>query len=244
MSDRTDESFLKSHCAVILVEPENQENIGLVARAMKNTGFSELRFVGLTALGEKSFVTAVHAKNILESGLFFSNLEQALKDCEVVFASTSKKRKEFSSLTLNAAVDTMLRLPRETKIGLVFGNERTGLTSRQLRNSNFRFEIPQATSQPSYNLASAVLVTLFQIYCRESRISPEAYSVDKPMAREDQEDCIRRILLILEEKGFVHKTNKKHVQDRIYDLFGRMTLTEKDRSLLLALFSKGVGSKK
>lgn len=52
----------------------------------------------------------------------------------------------------------MMSFPQTTRIGLLFGNERTGLTSEELRSSNFRFAMPQASKQPSYNLAYAVLL--------------------------------------------------------------------------------------
>jgi tRNA/rRNA methyltransferase len=44
----------------------------------------------------------------------------------------------------------------------------------------------------------------------------------------------------LEKRRFIHRTNKRHMTEMIYDLFGRFALTEKDRKLLLALFSKGI----
>jgi len=239
MQDRR-ESLFEDTYAVVLVRPENQENIGLVARNMKNTGFRELRLVGVSELHEKSFITAVHSKDVLESAQFFPDLDTATADCQVVFASTSKERKNFPLLSLADAVAKMSSYPPQTKIGLLFGNERTGLTSEELRHSNFRFIIPQATAQPSYNLAAAVLISLFRIFSYENCASGAAVG-EKPISRHDQEECIRRILMILEEKRFIHPSNKKHVYEMIYDLFGRLALTEKDRSLLLAIFSKGVG---
>jgi tRNA C32,U32 (ribose-2'-O)-methylase TrmJ len=44
----------------------------------------------------------------------------------------------------------------------------------------------------------------------------------------------------LEQKNFIHNTNKRHMTEMIYDLFGRFALTSKDRKLLLAIFSKAV----
>ncbi|MGB3863901.1 MAG: hypothetical protein WA915_17640, partial [Candidatus Aminicenantaceae bacterium] len=61
----------------------------------------------------------------------------------------------------------------------------------------------------------------------------------QPLSRDDQEACLHRILLNLEKKGFIHETNKNHVEEKFYDLFGRLTMTAEDRNLLLALFSKG-----
>jgi len=224
---------------VVLVRPKNPENIGLVARNMKNTGFEKLRLVGVTSLDQKSYVTAVHARDILERVRFYPDVSEATADLDLIFAATSKKRKNFPSVSLKDAVKEMFQFPAPTKIGLLFGSERTGLTSEELRPSNFRFIIPQATRQPSYNLASAVLLTLFHIFAYDNFKGVETLR-EKPLSREEQEECIRLILCKLEQSNFIHSTNKRHMTEMIYDLFGRFALTSKDRKLLLALFSKTV----
>lgn len=224
---------------VILARPENPENIGLVARCMKNTGVEELRLVDVVEVDQISLKTAVHAQDILEKARLYPNLSMAVEDLDLVFAATSKKRKNFPSISLQDAVEEMFRYPLATKIGLLFGNERTGLISDELRSSNIRFTIPQAGNQPSYNLASAVLLTLFHIYTRGNLKKVETEK-DRPLSRKKQEECIRLILDKLEKRNFIHDTNRDHMTDLIYDLFGRLTLTEKDRKLVLALFSKVV----
>ncbi len=229
----------KEKFTVILSRPENPENVGLVARCMKNTGFGELRLVGVERIDEKSQRTAVHARDILKKALLYPDLSCAVEDLNVVFAATAKARKNFPSLSLQDAVEEMLLFPRGAKIGLLFGNERTGLLSEELKSSNFRFTIPQEERQPSYNLASAVLLTLFHIFSQGSE-KKEERGKEKPLSRKEQEECIRLILSKLENKNFIHPTNRRHITDMIYDLFGRLTLTEKDRKLVLALFSKGL----
>jgi tRNA/rRNA methyltransferase len=225
---------------VLLARPENAENIGLVARAMKNTGFRQLRIVGGEGPGPKSFVTAVHSRGILTQAALFPDLCAATADLHVIFASTAKARKNFSGVPLEKAVPKMLSFSPWTKIGLVFGNERTGLTSEELRVSNFRFTIPQASRQPSYNLAAAVLITLFEIFRRgpEAGRGTSLLAKDTPIPHREQEECLRRILQKLEERKFIHSTNKQHITDLISDLLGRLTMTDRDRKLLLALFSE------
>ncbi len=233
---------MKNKFAVILSRPENPENIGLVARNMKNTGFFDLRLVGISSLEKKTFVTGVHAKDILENARFYTSVADAVKNVDVVFAGTAKARKNFLLLPLEEALTKMSDFTRATKIGLLFGNERTGLTSEELIHSNFRFTIPRAGNQPPYNLASAVLITLFGIFSRKisGKMPGTKDFSGKPLSRGDQEECLQRILLNLEKKGFIHKTNKKHVEEKVYDLFGRLTMTAEDKNLLLALFSKGI----
>jgi TrmH family RNA methyltransferase len=228
---------VKDKFSVILCRPENPENIGLIARNMKNAGFNDLRLVGISSFEKKTFVTAVHAREILENARFYQGVSDAIENLDVIFAATAKARKNYSLLHMEEALDKMSDFTGTTKIGLLFGNERTGLTSEELLHSNFRFKIPQAGNQPSYNLASAVLITLFSIF--SSQLSGLDDTCDPPLSRKEQEACIKRILLNLEIKGFIHETNKNHVEEMVYDLFGRLTMTAEDRNLLLALFSKG-----
>jgi tRNA/rRNA methyltransferase len=224
--------------SIILVRPENQENVGLVARAMKNTGFEDLRLVGLNRLEPEAYRTAIHSEDLLDKARFFSSLEEATQSSHLVIASTARFRKTFSILPLPEAIKTIFRYPLSTRIGLLFGNERTGLTSEELGASNFIFFIPQATRQPSYNLASAVLLTLFSVFSRA--VGEIVSQAPPPLPRKEQEDSIRLILKKLEKKGFIHETNRLHVTGMVQDLFGRIALTEKDRRFLLALLNKAV----
>lgn len=228
---------------VILVRPEHMANIGAVARAMKNTGFTHLRIVGRNQLTEEAFRLAVHAEKILEEAAFFPDVAQATADLQVVFASTAKKRKNFTLIPLDEMVVKVFSWPAGVKIGLLFGPERTGLESRDLKWANYCFALPQAAPQPSYNLAGAVLITLFQLF-RESlsrggpRPREQPILFEPPLSMAQQRECLSLIIQKLTQKGFIHRTNKRHMEERLYDLFGRLTITEKDKQLLLALFGK------
>jgi len=225
--------------AVVLARPESLENIGLVARAMKNTGFRHLRVVGRKKLEIACPRTAVHAREIVRQAQFFSELGEAVADLQVVFASTAKARKNYSVLPFDEALTRMLSLRPPARVGLLFGNERTGLTSEELRFSNFRFTIPQASRQPSYNLAAAVLLTLFELFRRRLEgQAGSAFPAREPLlSRREQGECLSLILAKLEARKFIHPTNKRHTTEMIHDLFGRLQMTEKDRRLLLAIFS-------
>jgi TrmH family RNA methyltransferase len=227
---------------VILARPQSPENIGLVARCMQNTGFPRLRLVWEGPLPRQAFVTAVHAEEILHQAEFFPNVAAAVADLQVVYAAVARKRKNFPLLTREEVLGRISSANPNIRTGLLFGNERTGLGSEELLHSNFRFQIPQASSQPSYNLASAVLLSLFPLF--QVGFQAELPRDQEPqLTRAEQEECIDRILLKLEEKGFIHPVNKIHVTAMVHDLFGRLTMTAKDRRLLLAIFSKGVESR-
>ena len=233
MPDRSD---LDQNISVILVRPQTPENIGLAARSMKNTGFRRLCLVLEGPLPGSTQITAVHAEDILSEASLFSQLSEAVADQDVVFAAVARHRKNFPSLTLSQAVEKILGYPRGTRIGLLYGNERTGLDSSELRHSNYRFSIPQAFVQPSYNLASAVLLTLFSLVFRER---PQPVDPAVPLPRREFEACVHLILQKLEDRRFFHAGNRKHVSEMVFELFGRLGMTARDRDLLLAMFGKG-----
>ena len=236
MENRSRITGFQKRFSVILVGPENPENIGLVARSMKNTGFEDLRVVGIRGFKKKTYISAVHSHDILENSRFFPGISDAVSDMEVVFAATAKHRKNFTLISFEEAVEKMCNLSGSSRIGLLFGNERTGLTSEELLHSNIRFSIPQHRGQPSYNLAAAVLVTLFCLFRYDNQKTVE--SPKKILPRHEQEQCIQIILDKLEDIKFIHDTNRQHVKEVVFDIFGRLTMTEKDKNFLLAIFSK------
>jgi len=225
---------------VILVRPENPENIGLAARAMKNTGFSELRLAGVRRLSPKAYKTAVHAEEVLDRARVFGSLEEATADLQFLVAATAKPRKIGMRLGLDEAAGRIGGLPEGTRVGLLFGNERTGLTSQELRRANLIFTIPQAARQPSYNLGAAVLLTLYALFTDPKNVNPRIFNREAPLARREQDEVIGRILEKLAAKGFIHGTNEDHVSAWVHDFFGRSVMTGLDRGFLLALFEKGV----
>ncbi len=225
-----------SRFTIILAHPDSPENVGLAARAMKNTGFSRLRLVMDKPLRSGAYITAVHANDILEKAESFSKISQAVEDTDVVFAAAGRSRKNFPTISFSGLIPKIASFQPGTQIGLLFGNERTGLTSQELCHSNFRVALPQAASQPSYNLASAVLLFLFHLFFHQDKVTYAA-ALSKPLPRRNQEECIELILAKLEQLDFIHSGNKEHISERIYDLFGRLAMSESDRKLLLAIFS-------
>ena len=227
-----------SRFAVVLVRPDSPENIGLAARGMANTGFFDLRVVGLEKLGPPAWRTAIHAESVLEGARFFPSLEEAVSDRHLVLGSTARVRHDFPLVSLAEGVGRVAEYPAETRVGLVFGNERTGLTQSEMGRTNVRFHIPQAARQPSYNLGVAVTLTLHAIAFGDA--PPPAARRDVPLAHAEQADAGRRFRDMLDSLGFMHDTNRAFITEKVQDIFFRMALTAKDRDIILAMFRKAL----
>lgn len=240
--ERDQDGIGRGRFSVILSRPKNHENIGFVARAMKNTGFDDLRLISVDALRPEAFRTAVHSGTILKKARHFQDLAAATRDLHVVLAATARVRNTFAVQTFTDALETIRTFPPGARIGLLFGNERTGLMSEELGAANFVFTLPQASRQPSYNLASAALLTLFAVF---SLAGPAPAKLEAlPATRAAQDDCIRVVLMKLERSGFIHGDNRAHVSEMVRGLFGRLALTDKDRRFLMAVFNQGAEREK
>ena len=79
----------------ILVRPQLGENIGSVARAIKNFNITKLRIVNPKCEwpNKKAIATSVGAKDILKTTKIYKSLEESLDDLDLVFASSSRIRK-------------------------------------------------------------------------------------------------------------------------------------------------------
>ncbi len=227
-----------ARCAVVLVRPDSPENIGLAARGLANTGFADLRVVGLERFEAAAWRTAIHAEAILESARFYSSLAEAVADRELVLGSTARVRHDFPLVTLPEAVGRIHEYPSGTRVGLVFGNERTGLTGEELGLANIRFRIPQAGRQPSYNLGVAVTLTLHALAFGSA--PPPVLRREAPLSHAEQAEAGRSFRALLDRLGFMHSTNRAFITEKVQDIFFRMALTAKDRDVILALFRRAL----
>ena len=86
---------MNDNVKIVLVEPVRPANVGSVARAMNNMGFTELRLVNpCDYLSGEAFATAAHSQDILQSARVYPTLGAALADCRYVIGTSARARKQ------------------------------------------------------------------------------------------------------------------------------------------------------
>src|SRR5271163_617506 len=83
-----------SRLRVVLVAPRNPLNIGAVARAMSNFGFSSLRVVNAYAPSFREARSAVGAPQILAAAERYKSLADAVTDCSLVVGTTAVRNRD------------------------------------------------------------------------------------------------------------------------------------------------------
>ncbi len=150
----------------ILLEPARGENVGAAARALKTMGFSSLRVVASEAhLDEKAKWTAHGAADILEQCQAFESLESALKDVDLVIATTARKRGELNHYLTPEQIGEQIQDKSEShqSIAILFGREASGLTNEELKMADLVTYLPLAVGYPSLNLGQAVMLYAYEL---------------------------------------------------------------------------------
>src|SRR4030067_1601978 len=132
--------------SIVVDKPKFHEDIGSVARAMKNMGLSRLIIVnGCSPLHRDAYKLASGAEDILERAEEFPNLREAISEMGCVVGMTSRVGKERSPLlTPRELVEELIPISEKNSIGLVFGSEKEGLTNEELSLCHFYVRIPSA----------------------------------------------------------------------------------------------------
>ena len=237
--------------AVILVEPQLGENIGMVARAMLNCGLKELRLVNPRDgwPNERAVAACAGATVILDNVVLFDSLEAAIADCHYTYATSGKPASQIKPVATarEAARDTRAREAAGEKVGYIFGPERTGLYIDDLAHARAVLTVPLNPAYTSLNLSQAVLLCAYEWWLLADETPPRALHMGKAEAATQSQigHLINRLDHELVEAHY-YPTEKlePHMRRSIRNIITRMELTDQDVRTLQGVISALVEGRK
>jgi tRNA/rRNA methyltransferase len=147
--------------SIVLVRPQIASNLGSVARAAKNFGISRLRVVEpAVAPDEDSRRLSAGADGLLLTIEHHANLQDALRDFEIVVATSSLRGRSRARALELADLPEFLSRAAGARAAFVFGPENSGLTDDELSRASACLRLPSDPGFPTLNLSHAVAVTL------------------------------------------------------------------------------------
>ena len=149
----------------ILVKTQLPENIGFSARALKNFNFTNLDIVSPKGWpNKKALDTSVNAKDILYKSKLYSNLEDAIKKYDIIYASSARKRDiNKKHLSFEEFIKS-IRKNRKRKIAIMFGPEASGLSNQDISYANYIFKIPVNKKFQSINLSHSLIIVCYELF--------------------------------------------------------------------------------
>lgn len=222
--------------AVVLVRPQEEGNVGAVARAMANYGLERLILVEpAPALGEVARAFAVHAGEILERAERRADLGAAIEGFGRVVATTAARDRQWPERLL-APRELAGRLaadPPGTSTALVFGRESSGLTNEELAAASLLVRIPAAATQPILNLAQAVLLVAYELWLGRGAPGAADAPADEPRATGGElAGLYEHLGSVLREARFARDSSFAGVERDLRRLVARAEPTRREVTVL------------
>jgi tRNA/rRNA methyltransferase len=152
--------------AIVLVEPQLGENIGMVARAMANFGLAELRLVKPRDgwPNERARAAASKADHVIDGVVVFDTLAEAIADLNYVLATTARQRDGFKPVRgpVEAGRELRGRFRLGERTGILFGREKFGLFNEEVGLADEIVTFPVNPAFASLNIAQAVLLMSYE----------------------------------------------------------------------------------
>ncbi|MBI3961706.1 MAG: RNA methyltransferase [Deinococcus sp.] len=223
------------HVVVVLVHPQEANNIGATARAMRNCGLTRLRLVAPEEpLYPDAYRLAAGAHAVLDQARLFPALDDALADCALVIGTTARRRKSrLEPLTPREAAPLVLAC--SGLAALVFGPERTGLTNQELDRCTYLVTIPTDPTFPSLNLAQAVLLVGYELFLAATTPPPREHPTATARELENFYAHLQRVLTIAGSLG--HGADE-HMMRTMRELISRARPTPREVVILRGVLSE------
>jgi tRNA/rRNA methyltransferase len=224
--------------AIVLVEPQNPGNVGMVCRAMKNMGLKRLRLVNPCStdhLEARNF--ALSARDILDGAETYATLRDALGDCAFSVATTRRHGKYRREICTAEEIATkIIGVRGKGRVALVFGREDSGLTTDEVALCRWQATIPTGEEFGSLNLAQAVLIFAYELFRKKEGAVSTLDRIPAPGAEvETLYDHMERTLLHI---GFLNPQNPGHIMRTLRRVFARAELDSREVAVLRGMMAQ------
>jgi tRNA (cytidine32/uridine32-2'-O)-methyltransferase len=227
---------------IVMVGTTHPGNIGAAARAMSNMCFNHLTLVDPQCpVGEVAYARASGANAILDNRETCSDLGQAISDCNLVVATSARRRSlSWPELSPPELTDKLITLEESSRIALVFGREHSGLNNEEMQLCNYMVCIPTNPDFSSLNLASAVQVLCYEIYSRQLdslQVGKMPEAQDLPALSAEVEGYFEHLQNVLETNGFLDPEQPGLIMQRLRRLYLRSELTRNEINILRGMLT-------
>ena len=207
--------------SIILVAPQMGENIGAVARAMKNFDIYDLRIVDPRDgwPNEKAVSMSVGAFDLIANARIFSSVVDAISDLSYVYAATATSRDMNKEYVFSR--DLKDDIPKIGKVGIMFGRENCGLNNQEISYANKIVTIDTNLSFSSLNIAHSVAVICYELF--QARMQSRPYVQPTLAGNDELEYFYEHLFNSLEERKFFRVPEKREKMSlKIRNIFARI----------------------
>ncbi|MSO71468.1 MAG: RNA methyltransferase [Alphaproteobacteria bacterium] len=236
---------------VILIKPQLGENIGASARAMLNCGLDDLAIVAPRDVwpNPKAVAMASGAGAVLDRARVVDTLRAATGDLHLLYAATARSRDMIQRVLTPraAALEMRAAVAAGQRVGVLFGPERSGLTTDDVAEAQAVIAVPLNPEFSSLNLAQAVLLVAYEWYQADAVAVPERFDPgdSPPAAKQGVDYFVDRLERDLDAAGYFPTEEQRPTMRRnLVNLLNRARVTQQELRTLHGVVQHLAASKR
>ncbi|MEM3403554.1 MAG: TrmJ/YjtD family RNA methyltransferase [Nitrososphaeria archaeon] len=222
--------------AIAMMEPENEGNIGAVARAMGNFALSKLYLINPKIhIGINSRKMAAHAQSILDNAIILSNIASLKEEYDLLYGTTAILAKRPSNIKRNVLKpDDFAKLVSKIKgkVIILLGRESSGLSNEELEYCDAVITIPACEDYPTLNVATASAILFYELYKNNTEIKGLPL-----MNKRTKKLLLEKFLAVISQTN-LPAYKKKLVGKAFKNILGKSIITKKEGSLLITALNR------
>lgn len=179
---------------------------------------------------------AVGDMSILEKAQVFDDLKTALKSFRWSIATTRRHRRRFrEGESPREIAKKISAFPTHSKVAIVFGPEDQGLGNADLALCQSVSSIPSHSAFPSLNLAQAVMVYAYELYC--ASLSGSKQQMDDLAGHKELEGMFEHFEKTLFHIDYFNRGKSATLMESIRSFLNRARLSRRDVRILRGIFT-------
>ncbi|MEM4565813.1 MAG: RNA methyltransferase [Archaeoglobaceae archaeon] len=217
---------------VVLVELKIPENVGFIARVMKNFGYEKL-YLYKCNLTQDSFKTSANAKDLLEKAEILEDLYNFLSKFNLVVGTTGISGGDYRYFRKPMITPEELRNHIEGEVAILFGREDYGLFNEELEKCHLLVKIPTSDAYPVMNVSHAAAVILYALRDLKQEREERLATVG------DLEVLISKVSNLLDLINFPERRKKREIVT-LRRVLGRARMRDYEFESIMGIFTKTI----
>ena len=173
------------------------------------------------------------ALDVLQHARICGSLAEALGDCVLAVATSSRQRElRHEMTTAREAAHELLRQAASHPVALVFGNETFGLSSEEAGLCQVWAYVPANPAYPSLNLAAAVQIFAYELRMARPDSATPPTPEFAPATLGQVEQLYRHFERTMASTGFLDPQNPKRLLPRLRRLLARARFDVEEVNIL------------
>jgi tRNA/rRNA methyltransferase len=217
---------------IVLHQPRHPENIGSVARAMCNMGFSRLVVIDPPDYDlNKIHKLATHAaSDVVDKTIIYADLKNALSHFNYVVGATARLGGQRQVVnTPSKLAQKLVPISIENRIAILFGPEDRGLSNDDIRYCHGLVNIPTSEFS-SLNLAQAVMIICYEIFI--TGLEKNTEFTPRLASRHELDGMYDQLKDILVRISYINPENPDYWINKLRRFFSRIQLRAKEVSII------------